>query len=142
MAHVEDLWTKTAPNGARNHTTRWGTGRRWRARWTTPDGTRRSATFATQTEAKQHLATTNTPPDTLDTPPLQIPWHTRPLQNGGIPGFSATGYVLAYMRACDPINPLDTLEGDTVRRTTRNQQREHRAHIYAKATLDLIRQPA
>lgn len=47
MAYVQDLWSR---DGAAK------TGKRWLARWTDPDGKRRSQAFMTKDAAKKHIA--------------------------------------------------------------------------------------
>ena len=54
--HVEDRWMKTGPNGRKIRTSRYGSGKRWRAVWTEPDGTRRRKSCTTRDEAEAALA--------------------------------------------------------------------------------------
>jgi len=54
--HVEDLWLKPDSTGKKVKTERWGKGKRWRASWTEPDGTRRSRSCVTKDEASAVLA--------------------------------------------------------------------------------------
>lgn len=54
--HVEDLWLKPDSTGKKAKTDRWGKGKRWRASWTEPDGTRRSRSCVTKDEATAILA--------------------------------------------------------------------------------------
>lgn len=56
MAHVEDRWEKQT-DGVRVRTTRYGKGRRWRARYTDADGRERSQTFARKGDAEKFLVT-------------------------------------------------------------------------------------
>lgn len=55
MAHVEDRWMKTGPTGRKVKSDRHGTGRRWLAVWTEPDGTRRKKSFTVKDAAQAHL---------------------------------------------------------------------------------------
>jgi integrase len=55
VAHVQDLWYIEGPNGGRVPTARHKTGKRWLARWTDPDGTRRSKAFDLKSTADNHL---------------------------------------------------------------------------------------
>lgn len=55
MAHVQDLWYVDGPRGGRVPTARYKTGKRWLARWTDPDGTRRSQAFDLKSTADNHL---------------------------------------------------------------------------------------
>lgn len=54
--HVEDRWTGPGECGRRVRTERWGKGKRWRARWTDPDGTERNRACATRDAAEALLA--------------------------------------------------------------------------------------
>ena len=54
--HAEDLWLKPDATGKKVKTERWGKGKRWRASWTEPDGTRRSRSCMTKDEASAILA--------------------------------------------------------------------------------------
>ena len=56
MAHVQDLWYRDGLNGRRVQTSRYKRGKRWLARWTDPDGTRRSAAFDLKATAEAHVA--------------------------------------------------------------------------------------
>lgn len=56
MGHIEDRWTVPGPSGRRVKGPRYGQGKRWRARWTDPDGTTRSKACATADEARNLLA--------------------------------------------------------------------------------------
>lgn len=56
-AGVEDLWFRRgASKTEENRTARYGRGKRWRARWVDDQGRERTASFATETAAKQHVA--------------------------------------------------------------------------------------
>lgn len=55
MAHIEDRWTQPGPTGRRVKSERHGTGLRWLAVWTEPDGRRRKRAFATKDAAQAHL---------------------------------------------------------------------------------------
>lgn len=55
MAHVEDRWMKTGPTGRKVKSDRHGTGRRWLAVWTEPDGSRRKKAFTVKDAAQAHL---------------------------------------------------------------------------------------
>lgn len=57
MSHIEDLWTRPGPDG-RERTDRWGTGKRWRARWVAPNGQEKSKTFTTKDAATLWLSKT------------------------------------------------------------------------------------
>ena len=55
-AGVEDLWFRRgASKTVENRTSRHGRGKRWRARWVDDQGRERTASFATETAAKQHI---------------------------------------------------------------------------------------
>ena len=55
-AGVEDLWFRRgASKTVENRTSRHGRGKRWRARWVDDQGRERTASFATKTEAEQHI---------------------------------------------------------------------------------------
>ena len=56
MPHVEDRWENTV-DGQRLRTARYGTGMRWRARYTDPDGRERGRTFTRRADAERFLAT-------------------------------------------------------------------------------------
>ncbi len=56
-AGVEDLWFRRGESKTvENRTSRHGRGKRWRARWVDDQGRERTASFATETAAKQHVA--------------------------------------------------------------------------------------
>jgi integrase len=59
MAHIEDRWEKVV-DGRRVRTERYGTGKRWRARYLDPDGRERSRTFARRVDAERFAATVTT----------------------------------------------------------------------------------
>jgi len=54
MAHVEDRWEKVAA-GVRVRTSRYGAGKRWRARYVDADGRARSQTFGRKGDAERFL---------------------------------------------------------------------------------------
>lgn len=55
-AGVEDLWFRRgASKTVENRTSRHGRGKRWRARWVDDQGRERTASFATKTDAEQHI---------------------------------------------------------------------------------------
>lgn len=54
MAHVEDRWEKVVA-GRRQRTDRYGSGKRWRARYVDADGRERSQTFARKGDAERFL---------------------------------------------------------------------------------------
>lgn len=56
MGHVVDRWTVPGPSGRRVKGPRHGVGKRWRARWTEPDGRERSKSFASKDGAEAHLS--------------------------------------------------------------------------------------
>lgn len=60
MGHVVDRWTRPGPSGKRVRTDRWGKGKRWLARWSTPDGRERSRACASKDEALAFLARVDT----------------------------------------------------------------------------------
>lgn len=63
MGHVVDRWTRPPRKGEgtkRVKGPRWGRGKRWLARWTTPDGRETSKACATKDEALAHLADVDT----------------------------------------------------------------------------------
>jgi integrase len=51
VAHVEDRWHVTGPGGGKTRTARFGTGRRWRARYLDPEGRERSKSFDRKADA-------------------------------------------------------------------------------------------
>lgn len=55
--HIQDLWTSPDPTNSKKRvkSPRYGSGKRWRAVWTEPDGTRRTKTFSLKDEAKSYL---------------------------------------------------------------------------------------
>jgi integrase len=54
--HVQDLWIAPGPRGGKpRRTARYGTGRRWKARWTDPDGQEKSQSFAKKGDAENFL---------------------------------------------------------------------------------------
>lgn len=55
MAHVQDLWYIEGPRGGRVQTARYKTGKRWLARWSDLDGTRRSKAFDFKGTAEDFL---------------------------------------------------------------------------------------
>jgi integrase len=55
MAHVEDRWHKVDERGRRIRTERYGSGRRWRARWNDLNGRERSQSFDRRADAERHL---------------------------------------------------------------------------------------
>jgi len=57
VAHVEDRWEKLVA-GARVRTSRYGTGKRWRARYVDADGRERSQTFVRKGDAERFLVAT------------------------------------------------------------------------------------
>lgn len=59
MAHVQDLWARNV-DGQRVRTDRYGTGRRWQARYLDPDGRERTRTFDRKQDAERFLATITT----------------------------------------------------------------------------------
>jgi integrase len=56
MGHIEDRWTVPGPSGRRVRGPRYGQGKRWRARWTDPDGRTRSKACASADEARALIA--------------------------------------------------------------------------------------
>ncbi len=56
MAHVQDRWERTV-GGARIRTGRYGTGKRWQARYQDPDGRERTKDFARKIDAERFLTT-------------------------------------------------------------------------------------
>lgn len=56
MAHVEDRWHKEI-NGQKVASERYGTGKRWRARYRAPDGRERSRGFDRRSDAERWLTT-------------------------------------------------------------------------------------
>ena len=57
MAHVEDRWEKVV-DGERVRTSRYGSGKRWRARYVDGDGRERSQTFGRKGDAERFLVAT------------------------------------------------------------------------------------
>ena len=58
MAHIEDRWTVTGPDGQKARTARHGTGLRWRVRYLDPGGAERSKSFARKPDAERFLTAT------------------------------------------------------------------------------------
>lgn len=56
MAHVQDRW-ETVVDGRRERTNRYGSGKRWKARYQDPDGTERSRMFERKQDAERFLTT-------------------------------------------------------------------------------------
>lgn len=56
--HVQDRWYRRGPDGKPAETARHGKGLRWKARYTDPDGTERSKSFARKADAETFLTTT------------------------------------------------------------------------------------
>lgn len=56
MAHVQDLWEKTV-HGRRVHTSRYGKGNRWQARYLDPEGRERTRTFERKQDAERFVVT-------------------------------------------------------------------------------------
>jgi integrase len=55
VGHVRDLWHKKGPNGTLVRTSYYGTGKRWQARWETPDGEPKTKTFAKKVDAEKEV---------------------------------------------------------------------------------------
>jgi integrase len=55
MGHVRDLWHKKGPNGTTERTTYYGKGKRWQARWETPDGEPKTKLFAKKVDAEKEV---------------------------------------------------------------------------------------
>lgn len=55
MGHVRDLWHKKGPNGKKIRTEYYGKGKRWQARWETPDGDPKTKLFAKQVDAEKEV---------------------------------------------------------------------------------------
>ena len=58
MAHVEDRWHATGPDGRQAKTARFGTGRRWRVRFTDPGGQERNRSFDRKADATAFMNAT------------------------------------------------------------------------------------
>jgi len=58
VSHVEDRWHVTGPGGARTRTARYGTGLRWRVRYTGPDGRERGKSFERKADAERFMNAT------------------------------------------------------------------------------------
>jgi integrase len=56
--HVQDRWYRPGPGGKPRPTARHGQGKRWRARYTDPDGRERAKSFTRKTDADNFLTTT------------------------------------------------------------------------------------
>jgi integrase len=56
MADVDDRWYKTGPDGRRQRTARYGTGKRWQARWRNAEGRQRYRAFERKLDAERFLA--------------------------------------------------------------------------------------
>lgn len=54
-AYIQDLWHVNGPNGRKVRSSRYGTPSRWLARWSDPDGKRRSKAFRTKDAAAAQL---------------------------------------------------------------------------------------
>jgi integrase len=57
VGHVQDLWFSPGPDGEDRPTARHGKGKRWKARYTDPDGRERSESFARKADAENFLTT-------------------------------------------------------------------------------------
>lgn len=55
MAHVRDLWHKKGPDGKLIESRYYGVGKRWQARWWTPDGAPKTKLFAKKVDAEKHI---------------------------------------------------------------------------------------
>lgn len=55
MGYVHDLWHKKGPNGRPVRTKYYGKGKRWQARWETPDGDTPTKVFAKKVDAEAHV---------------------------------------------------------------------------------------
>jgi len=60
MATVDDRWHRTLPDGTKTRTARYGTGKRWAARWRDLDGAQRSKSFTRRADAEAFAATVRT----------------------------------------------------------------------------------
>ncbi len=69
----------------------------------------------------------------LDAPPIDWTPYERPLDVGGIPGFSCGGYICAIARATDPYDPLQT---DTRIITGVRRKRRYDATALATAAVE------
>lgn len=58
MAHVEDRWHATGPDGKQAKTARYGAGRRWRVRYLDPDGQERNRSFDRKADATAFMNAT------------------------------------------------------------------------------------
>jgi len=56
MAHAEDRWFRAGPDGRKVPAGRHGTGKRWRAVWSGPDGRRHSKALGRRGEAARIAA--------------------------------------------------------------------------------------
>lgn len=56
MGHIRDRWTVRGESGRRVKGPRWGKGKRWQARWTTPDGREHVKAFSAKDAAEEHLS--------------------------------------------------------------------------------------
>jgi len=72
------------------------------------------------------------PADTarLAAPPVQFAADERPLGFGGLPGFSAAGYLAYLSRAADPLDPLGP---STLARDNTARRRDYEAQVLARA---------
>ncbi|BBB00608.1 putative phage integrase [Actinacidiphila reveromycinica] len=55
MGYVHDLWYKKGPAGRKVQTKYHGKGKRWQARWETPDGEPKTRLFEKQVDAQKHV---------------------------------------------------------------------------------------
>lgn len=55
MGHVRDLWHKKGPDGQLERTSYYGSGKRWQARWETPDGDPKTRLFAKKVDAEKEV---------------------------------------------------------------------------------------
>jgi integrase len=55
VGYVHDLWHKKGANGRPVRTGYYGKGKRWQARWETPEGDPKTKTFKTQVDAQKHV---------------------------------------------------------------------------------------
>lgn len=71
-----------------------------------PSGARERHELATRLAGTAGVRPSVSDAQVLAAPPVDWWRVTRPLDRGGIPGFSAAGYVCAIARAVDPYDPL------------------------------------
>lgn len=107
MASVQDLWMVEGDHGRKVNSRRHGIGKRWLARWTDPDGTRRSRAFQTRNAAEKHLATVSVQQDTgtyvaPNATTVADLWPRWEVARSGLARTTREGYAAAWTRYVQP----------------------------------------